>query len=307
MALQRLWTDAPRSEDRLVELRRRALIDDEDANRLRHFAEHGWFTIERGVEAELVDELVWDVRNHHRYAGLFLATDHRHGAAMKVTGSEPDSYESLFDLYVNLPSSRNVCLHPGIMRLLRLVFEAEPLAFQQLLFQRSNGHPAHQDTAFVAVEEPCLMAATWIALEDIREGSGELAYYDGSHRLPDHAFKDGGKRFVTGADDAVKYSADLVAACERLGMPYRRFLAKKGDVFVWAADLVHASHPRSLPEETSRMACVTHYCPMTTRPFYFRLFPEHRAIERYGGLGAVASSYYALPTRGRVVRPSRMA
>ena len=225
---------------------------------------------------------------------------------MKVSGCEPDSYESLFDLYVNLESSRRVCFHPRVARLLRLVFDAEPLAFQQLLFQRSNGHAPHQDTAFVAVEEPCFMVATWIALEDIREGSGELAYYDGSHRLPDYAFKDGGKRFNANADDAAKYSADLVAACEQRRMPYQRLLAKKGDVFLWTADLVHLSHPRSLPEDTSRMACVTHYCPMTTEPFYFRFFPDHRTIETYEGLGSFASSYYRLPTRGRMVRPTRV-
>jgi hypothetical protein len=47
---------------------------------------------------------------------------------------------------------------------------------------------------FVTTEEPLLMAATWIALEDVVRGRGELTYYEGSHRIPHHLFADGSKR-----------------------------------------------------------------------------------------------------------------
>jgi len=32
-------------------------------------------------------------------------------------------------------------------------------------------------------------AASWIALEDIQPGSGELEYYKGSHKLDDYVFE----------------------------------------------------------------------------------------------------------------------
>ena len=46
----------------------------------------------------------------------------------------------------------------------------------------------HRDTAYVVVDPPLALAACWIALEDVRPGSGELMYYDGSHRMDDHLF-----------------------------------------------------------------------------------------------------------------------
>ena len=115
----------------------------------------------------------------------------------------------------------------------------------------------------VAVEDPMLLAATWIALEDVVEGSGELAFYDRSHRLPHYLFKDGTKRIHFKEDDQDLYVAELDGLCRRNGMAYECFLAKKGDVFFWTPDLVHRSHPRTLPDGTSRLSCVTHYHPAT--------------------------------------------
>ena len=119
-------------------------------------------------------------------------------------------------------------MHPRIVRFLTMVFEARPVAFQQLLFQRSNQHQVHQDTSVVAVEDPMLLVATWIALEDVVEGSGELGFYDRSHKLPHYLFKDGSKRFNPKVDDQAEYVRSLDNACKQRGLAYERLLAKKG-------------------------------------------------------------------------------
>jgi ectoine hydroxylase-related dioxygenase (phytanoyl-CoA dioxygenase family) len=226
---------------------------------------------------------------------MFMTTDHRNGTPRrKLCGDTPDHYESLFDLHVNLATSRQVCLHPRIARFLSLVFQAKPVVSQQLLFQRSNGHQIHQDTSVVTVEDPLLLAATWIALEDVTEGSGELAFFDRSHKLPHYVFKDGTKRMNFAEDSNETYISELEAACRRNGMTYERFLARKGDVFIWAADLVHRSHPRSLPDDASRLSCVTHYHPSTTTPFWFHHHPDRRTTVPFGDRGFYVSAHYPL-------------
>jgi ectoine hydroxylase-related dioxygenase (phytanoyl-CoA dioxygenase family) len=300
-----LWTDGPGALSHLQGLSaRRALRRGEKAD-LKHLIEHGWLIKRGAIEPELVDAFVKDIRSVHRKPGKFVSTDHRNGnPKLKLTGPEPDRFESLFDLYVNFVSSRRVCLHPAIMRLLELVFEARPVAFQQLLFQRSNGHQTHQDTAFVAVEKPLFLVATWIALQDVVEGSGELSFYDKSHKLPPFRFSDGSRRFNPAKDDMGKYAAHLDRECATAGLEYQRFMARKGDVFFWTADLVHRSHPRSLPDDTPRLSCVTHYCPETVDPFWFRFHPNHRGFEAYdGGRALIASSFYRMPNRGKTVAP----
>ena len=196
--LKTLWTDAPDAMEQLHRTAAGGLIGTSMRGALAHFIEHGWLTMPGAIEPELIDQFVDDVRSLHRHPGKFVRTDHRNGgASLQLTGKSPDHFESLLDLYVNLESSCRVCMHACVTEFLIAVFRTRPLAFQQLLFQRSNGHLFHQDTAYVAVEEPLFLVATWIALEDVVEGSGELAYYDASHKLPHVLFKGGTKRFIS--------------------------------------------------------------------------------------------------------------
>jgi phytanoyl-CoA hydroxylase len=300
-----LWTERDAAPQHLNHLAAIGRISEREKQDLAHFVDHGWLIMPRAIEGELIERFLSDIRDIYKYPGMFIRTDHRNNQSkLRLTGDQPDSYESFFDLYVNLESSRRVCMHPRIVRFLSLVFDSKPVAFQQLLFQRSNGHQPHQDTAFVAVEDPLLMVATWIALEDVREGSGELAYYDRSHRLPHYFFKDGTKRFNPSLDNAAEYSSRLETECRKGNFAYQRFLAKKGDVFFWTADLVHQSHPRTLPDDTSRKSCVTHYYPETSKPFWFRFHPEHRGFETRGEIGAFASGHYRLPNYGKMIQPS---
>jgi hypothetical protein len=141
--------------------------------------------------------------------------------------------------------------------------------------------------------------ATWIALQDIEEGSGELAYYDRSHRLPHYIFSNDSKH---SDGDTADYPHELEAACQTSQLAHHRLLAKKGDVFFWTADLVHRSHPLVLPPDTPRLSCVTHYCPATSMPHWFRE-PDKRGIEPYWDVGGFASSFYALPNVSQMVRP----
>jgi hypothetical protein len=81
-------------------------------------------------------------------------------------------------------------------------------------------------------------------------------------------------------------------------------LAKKGDVFVWAADLAHGSNPRSRPDHETRMSLVTHYAPEAVAPFWFRFHPQHRSFVPYGARALYASAHYALPIGAGFARPA---
>lgn len=299
--LPTLWTDTTDAMQRLGGLYATGSINDGEAGDLAHFIEHGWLVWNKAIEDSAIDQLVADVHNLHTRPGYFVTTDFEHGRSKRLSGPQPNRTESIYDLYVNLQSSRHVCLHSRITRFLSLVFQAKPLAFQQLLFQQSNGHVWHQDTAYVVVDSPMLLVATWIALEDIVEGTGELAFYDASHKLPPFVFANG-RRHHDGQTSGDAYVEALERACQERQLPYRRLLARKGDVFFWTADLVHRSHPRTPPLGRSRMACVTHYCPATSMPHWFSE-PEKRGIEPYFDFAGIASSLYQMPNLSQVIRP----
>ena len=126
------------------------------------------------------------------------------------------------------------------------------VAFQTLYFEKGSEQSLHQDTAFVYVNEPQEFLATWIALEDVKDGAGELIYYPASHKLPEKLFAGGTEALLPNDPHSSSYSADLVSRCTQAGLAERRFLPKKGDVLFWAADLAHAGAPRATSDTRRR-------------------------------------------------------
>ena len=94
------------------------------------------------------------------------------------------------------------------------------------------------------VTSPLELAASWIALEDVRPGTGELVYYKGSHLLEDHTFRSGGRNWNLERDGTEAREAYLAGLHERSrakGLELETFLPKKGDALIWSADLAHGS------------------------------------------------------------------
>jgi hypothetical protein len=123
---------------------------------------------------------------------------------------------------------RHVLHHHGLAALGRRDEEGA-LAFQGLHFEKGSTQAVHQDTAYVVCEEPMKLCASWIALEDVVAGSGELMYYPGSHRLPDWLFSGAHKEFTHGRDTHEEHLAFIDSLHERSkdrGLSLERFLAR---------------------------------------------------------------------------------
>jgi ectoine hydroxylase-related dioxygenase (phytanoyl-CoA dioxygenase family) len=103
------------------------------------------------------------------------------------------------------------------------------------------------------------LIAVWIALEDTRPDNGPLFYYPGSHRLPyllNSDFNEGETPLLLGNKDYVDYE-DRIAELIKDKQP-EVFLAKKGDLLVWHANLIHGGMPVKAPTQT-RKSMVIHY------------------------------------------------
>ena len=145
---------------------------------------------------------------------------------------------------------------------------------------------------------PMQFAASWIALEDIAENSGELFYFAGGHRIPETIY--GGH--YKGMEEAARIQGDRqgldaehtehmkrIEASTKGRLPEHRFLAKKGDVLLWAADFPHGGSPVS--EVHTRKSVVAHYCPADVAPSYFELHPG-RQLREHDGVAYYASGHY---------------
>jgi phytanoyl-CoA hydroxylase len=153
----------------------------------------------------------------------------------------------------------------------------------------------HQDTMYVVVSKPMELAASWTALQDIEPGSGELRYYEGSHRIPEYLFSGEYKSWLPSRDGNDQHDEKLRGLhveSERLGLPLRTFFPKKGDSLIWAADLAHGGSP-VLDRSLTRRSQVGHYCPLGVEPNFFTYRPERRNMVKVPG-GWATSEYYDL-------------
>lgn len=201
----------------------------------------------------------------------------------------------LLDPYVYAPSALALMFAPKLQAFFEAVFRDGVLAFQGLHFEVGSTQMIHQDTAYIATAEPSRFAASWLALEDIEPGSGELTYYPGSHRWPlrwDHSKPYG--------EAHGEYLTSLPAQAAERGVEAQSFRPKKGDALIWHADLAHGGGPITRPGVTRR-SLVTHYCALGDAPRYFRL-PE-RAVKRSVGLGGAISSRHYLLDQPHAMKP----
>ena len=159
------------------------------------------------------------------------------------------------------PAVKALALHPEILDVLGCCYGREPFAFQTLNFPVGSNQPIHSDATHFHSEPEGFMAGVWVALEDVTPDAGPLLVCPGSHRLP----------YVSAAD--LRLTAQQIQAeahPQRLFEPYWQeqlqqggfepepFLAKRGDVLIWHANLLHGGALVN-NHQLSRWSQVSHY------------------------------------------------
>jgi len=292
-----LWTDR-RDAKEVIELRHlQGELQLEDFERLTHFVERGFVILEGAIPVELCDllasELVALFKEGSNDA-VYQAPDSAPFVATPIPkGLDPERMK-VVDYFAVSEVASKVLASPEVTHFLTLLFESQPLCFQSLTFEKGSQQGFHQDTAYVVIDKPLEFAASWIALEDIEVGSGELMYLDGSHNLPDWKFGGNSKHWdqnVHGDEEHEEWAKSLIRRSEELGLEKKFFHPKKGDVLIWAADLVHGGSPIG-SHELTRRSIVGHYCPQERIPNYFRYLPDRVKVKRENIF--FSSAYYDL-------------
>lgn len=231
------------------------------------FVQRGWAVIEKAVDDEVIDAMSHEIYSYidagKAECSYWNESGKFYGFATRNDFRKPEC--KVVDLHYYLPAVQDVIFNRRLLDFFDVVMESKPHAFQSLYFEYGSGQGAHQDTAFVITDPPLNLLATWVALEDVQPDSGELFYYDKSHNLPHILFEPKKKKKFDRADPlSYRYSDHLVQQCDEHGYEKLIFRPKKGDVLIWAADLVHGGEPTS--RDVTRRSFVTHYCCKYSRP-----------------------------------------
>ncbi|MEM6538002.1 MAG: phytanoyl-CoA dioxygenase family protein [Pseudomonadota bacterium] len=166
------------------------------------------------------------------------------------------------DLWRRIPAVRRLATEPTLLNLLSRLHGRRAFPFQTLNFAVGSQQRPHADTFHFSSEPGHFMAGVWIALEDVSPEAGPLVYYPKSHLLPLLSIDD------LDGDDYVKYYEPTIRrSIEAHGLEETFATPKRGQAFIWAANLIHGGSARQ-DHALSRFSQVTHYyfegCTFTT-------------------------------------------
>jgi ectoine hydroxylase-related dioxygenase (phytanoyl-CoA dioxygenase family) len=159
------------------------------------------------------------------------------------------------------PLIHDICYDKRLVSVLGFLLDKKVVPFQTINFIRGSEQKAHSDSIHMTTYPLGYLIAVWIALEDTTLQNGPLFYYPGSHKLPFlfNSDYDNDSSLLTLGDktygDYEDMLQDILKQKEFQAVP---FLAKKGDVLIWHANLVHGGMPVE-DKNTTRKSMVIHY------------------------------------------------
>lgn len=166
-------------------------------------------------------------------------------------------------MFANKKSSliKSIAHDGGLINILGFLLDKEVVPFQTINFIKGSQQRAHSDSVHMTTYPLGYLIAVWIALEDVTADNGPLFYYPGSHKLPyllNNDFNEGETLLTLGKKDYKDYEDMLEELITTKGYTAKEFHAKKGDVLVWHANLIHGGAP-ILNKSLTRKSMVIHY------------------------------------------------
>ncbi len=152
-------------------------------------------------------------------------------------------------------------IRPELLELLSSMIKGNAALFQSINFFTGSEQHTHSDSIHMTTFPLGGLLGVWIALEDIDAEQGALHYYPGSHKLPYYLNSDydnEGTRFFIGDKDYSAYEDMLEEKLKENKMTKQVFTAKKGDLLIWHANLMHGGEPHTNKDKT-RKSMVFHY------------------------------------------------
>ena len=245
------WLDRPDAEAEIDARLARDEITAEEADLCRKWSRDGYLILPAYYSHDLLD------RTWAAYEAAIVSGEAQPPSEPLFEGDPLPGRLANVHFYVR---AMDEMLHePRMGRLVSLLFGAQALPFQTIVGHKSSQQLAHSDSIHMTTYPAGYLAANWVAFEDIDADSGPLIYYPGSHKLP-YLLSDDLGIAPTGGYSGYQalYEPAVQALIAEHGLEARTFLAKKGDVLIWHANLLHGGSPvRNV--SLSRKALVCHF------------------------------------------------
>lgn len=156
---------------------------------------------------------------------------------------------------------KEACEDKELLELLDYLIRGKVELFQSINFLSGSEQKTHSDSIHMTTFPFGGLLGVWIALEDIDEENGPIHYYPKSHQLPyymNQDFDNMGSKLLLGKEGYMAYEKMIQNKLIENKIEKKVFKAKKGDMFIWHANLLHGGEPHQNKTRT-RKSMVLHF------------------------------------------------
>lgn len=180
------------------------------------------------------------------------------------------------DLFLDMPEVRELALSQKIVPTLNEFLGDPATLCNSLYFEKGSAQPPHVDSLYMTPLTQGHLIAIWVALEDAHPDAGQLIYYPGSHKIRQHVFSNGEYHFAP--DEMPAWDEYMMTEVRRLGLDQRSFSARKGDVLIWHAHLLHGGGPIADLQRTRRSLVFHYYSERDALAHQYRLASHGKGL-----------------------------
>ncbi len=249
------WLDRPDALEQIEMKRVAGLLSVSDAKLCRKWHQDGYIVLPSFFSDEQLEQ-AWNAYEAAIAAGEVIPNVDRHARG------EDDFPGRVLNPHFKVKAVEELLRAPEMLNVISMLLGASALPFQTIIGHRGSEQLAHSDSIHMTTYPQGYLAANWIAFEDIHPESGPLEYYPGSHRIPYAYSREVGIGVEEGRASystyLAKYEPFIQDTIHRNQLKPAYFEAKRGDVLIWHANLLHGGSPRRDPQ-WSRRALVCHY------------------------------------------------
>jgi hypothetical protein len=293
------WLDQPDALERIEQKLATGQLTQEEGDQCRYWAANGYIILDRLLADSILDE-VWD--------GYEKAVNTGRIKLDAEPGGDGDPHPGRFlNPHKKVASFCRILKHPGLLHAIRLLMEREPKPLQTITSHKGSQQGVHSDSIHMTTYPLGYLSAAWIAFEDIHPDSGPLVFYPGSHRLPFLFSKDVGisesefqREGYRSYQEKYEPRIQELIAGHQLEPHY--FHARKGDVLLWHANLLHGGSPRR-DLRLSRKAVVCHF--FVKGAFVYHDLAAARSKQQYMGTCLLRDDSGGIRGLSRLAKPRR--
>jgi ectoine hydroxylase len=239
------WLDRPDALEKLSEHPDFHKFSPEIQAQIRHFIENGYLILRGWLDNGQIHEINTEVDR--------LLTEQK--AGFNFTGRK------IMAAYEISPIINHYFCQPELLNLLNFMMGKKIIPFHTINFIEGSEQRAHSDSIHMTTEPQGYLIATWTALDDCDSHNGPLFYYPKSHCFPyimSPDYDSGSTKFLLGKDNNRQYENRIEALLKEKKLEKEYFYAKKGDILLWHANLIHGGSP-ILEKGRTRKSMVAHY------------------------------------------------